>query len=109
MTRYDFTQADTLRRAVGFLLLLAAGCGQPQLGTENFRLVESLRTAVSARRTDWLEDNARQIARRHEAGQLDDDQFAALNAVVEKARAGEWEAAEAAVLELAKGQRREGT
>jgi hypothetical protein len=97
------------KRTVILLLLLAAGCGgSPQLGSENYRLVESLRTALSARRSDWLDENAEKIARLHDSGKLDDEQFAALNAIVEQARGGAWEEAEEAVVELAKAQRRDG-
>jgi hypothetical protein len=89
--------------------LLTLGCGgPPQLGAQNVRLVESLRTAISARRTDWLEQAAKTASARHESGQLDDRQYAALDAIVQQARAGEWEAAEAAVVDLAKGQQAAG-
>jgi hypothetical protein len=86
--------------------LLLAGCGtQPQVGPGNARLVESLRTAVSTRRTDWLEDNAKAVAGRHASGQLADEPYEALQAIIEQARAGNWQDAETAVLKLAKAQR----
>jgi len=99
-----------IKRWLVLAAVLLAGCGSsPQLGTENYRLVESLRTAISSRRADWLDDNAKKITARHDAGQLDDAQFAALQAIVDDARSGDWEAAEQAVLELVKAQRREGS
>ncbi len=86
--------------------LLVAGCGgPPQVGADNLRLVDSLRTAISARRGDWLEENAQRVAERHEAGQMDDKQFAAFEAIIAQARAGEWPQAEVAVVDLAKAQR----
>jgi hypothetical protein len=87
------------------LLLLVAGCGgQPQVGPENYRLVESLRTAVSARRTDWLDENARLVEERRAAGKLNDAQHGAFAAIIAKARAGQWEEAETDVVALAKAQ-----
>jgi hypothetical protein len=85
--------------------LLLTGCGQPQVGPDNARLVESLRTAISTQRTDWLEENAKEVAARHASGQLADEPFEALEAIIEQARAGDWDDAETAVLKLAKGQR----
>lgn len=90
--------------AIGLILLMGCG-GQPQMGAGNLRLVDSLRTAVSARRSDWLDENARLAAERHAAGELNDEQFASLQAIVAQARDGHWEDAESAVIRLAKAQR----
>ncbi len=75
------------------------------MGPENFRLIESLQTAVSAKREDWLEQNEKLIAERHAAGKLSDEQHAALEAIVAKARAGQWDEAGSDALALAKAQR----
>ncbi len=87
--------------AVGF----AVGCGgPPQVGVNNYRLVEGLRTAVSARRTDWLEDTAQVIKERHASGELNDEPFAALEAIIVQARDAQWKEAESEVVRLAKAQ-----
>jgi hypothetical protein len=87
------------------ILVVSAGCGgPPQVGAKNYRLIESLRTAISARRSDWLEDNARLASKRREAGQLDDEQFAAFESIIALARAGNWADAEYEVIRLAKAQ-----
>jgi hypothetical protein len=93
-------------RRLALVLLLLAGCGEPpQVGPQNYRLVDSLRTAVSARRTDWLDENARLIEKLHAEGKLTDEQQTAFDAIVAKARADNWEEAEQDVLALAKAQR----
>lgn len=87
-------------------VLLASGCGgHPQLAPQNRRLVESLRTAVSARRADWLELNAKLIESRHNAGSLSADEYRALRRIVELAQRGKWEQADDLALALHKAQR----
>jgi hypothetical protein len=86
--------------------VLVAGCSQaPQVGPENYPLIESLRTAVSARNEDWLADNARLIAERRQKGQLSEQQFAEFEAIIAQARTNDWTGAEARVIALAKAQR----
>jgi len=82
-----------------------AGCGQPTVAPNNLRLTVTLRTAISARNADWLEKNSAQIAERYAAGQMSGDEFAAFEAIVVQARAGEWEDAERAVVDLQEAQR----
>jgi hypothetical protein len=87
-------------------MLLATGCGSPaQVGPNNYRLVAALQTAISARRTDWLDDAQKEVTERRARGQLDDQQFAALDAIITQARAGQWEAAQSEIAQLAKAQR----
>jgi hypothetical protein len=89
-----------------FLLVsLVAGCGQPQVAPGNRRLVESLRTAISSKRTDWLDANAQLIEERHADGELSDDEYQTFSAIVELARGGDWAAAEKNVIALVKGQK----
>jgi hypothetical protein len=97
----------SLTRFAGCTLLAAllAGCGQPQVASGNRRLIESLRTAISAKKTDWLEDNARLIDERHAGGTLSDEEFAVFSAIISESRAGEWQAAEQHVIALGKGQK----
>lgn len=88
------------------ILALVVGCSRPpQVGTQNYELVAALRTAVSARRTDWLEDAAKVISARHAAGEINEQQFTALEAIVEQGRGGDWQGAESEVMRLAQAQR----
>jgi hypothetical protein len=87
-------------------LAIAPGCGgPPQVGANNFKLVAGLRTAISARRTDWLEATARVVAERHASGELDDRQFQGLQSIIDQAHQGNWADAERDALRLAKAQR----
>ena len=73
----------------------------------SFRLIcqRSEPTAISARRGDWLEASAKVAAERHASGELNDEPFAALEAIIEQARDGQWEAAEGDVIRLSKAQK----
>ncbi len=86
-------------------LAVAAGCGPPQVGPGNYKLVAGLRTAISARRIDWLETTAKLASERHAAGELNDEQFAALESIIAQGRQGHWEQAESEVVRLSKAQR----
>ena len=92
---------------VGLLmgLILAVGCGPPQVGPGNYKLVAGLRTAISARRIDWLETTAKIVSERHAAGELNDEQFAAIESIIAQSRQGNWEQAESEVIRLSKAQR----
>jgi hypothetical protein len=94
-----------LRFLVGLVLLPALGCdSQPQIAGENRELIVSLATAVSARDSNWLEKNA-QLMERHKAeGVLSEVEYQTFTAIVAQARAGDWDAAEAAIYALREGQ-----
>jgi hypothetical protein len=102
------TGQSTWLRAGSLWLLMGlaalAGCGRPQVGANNYRLIESLRTAISARRGDWLDENARLISQRHASGEMNDEQFAAFESILTLARGGDWAGAETEVIRLAKAQ-----
>jgi hypothetical protein len=87
-------------------LAALVGCGgPPQVGAGNYRLIESLRTAISARRSDWLEENAKLASQRQAAGDLNEEQFAAFESIIAQARDGNWTDAENEVIRFAKAQR----
>lgn len=88
------------------LLLSIAGCsGQPQMARGNRELIESLRTAVSSRKVDWLEMNAALLEERKTKSQITDDEYTALHEIVVLAQNGDWEEAEEQVIALHKAQR----
>jgi hypothetical protein len=94
-----------IRRALLLGILLVLGCGPPQVEPANYRLIESLRTALSARNVTWLDDNAKLIAKRRADGQMSEGEFAAFAAIIDQARSGDWTGAEQEVVRLAKAQR----
>lgn len=71
----------------------------------NRRLIESLRTALSARNTEWLDANWKLIEKAHADGTMDETEFARFKEIVDVARSGEWADAEEQVVKLAKGQK----
>jgi hypothetical protein len=91
-------------------VLLTVGAGltgcnrQPQIGPENRRLIDSLQTAVMAKNPEWLEANEKLIEARHQEGKLRDEEYEPLQAIVRKAKAGDWSTAAEEVRALAKGQ-----
>lgn len=92
-------------RAVLPLLIVMAGCGrQPQVAPAHRELVVSLATAVSAREPDWLSRNERQIDEQHNAGTMTDDEYRTFRSIVDQAKSGDWDSAEAAVYALRDAQ-----
>jgi hypothetical protein len=85
-------------RLSGFLLglvLLAPGCGGPtQEARENRRELDAILTAITIRNSRLLEDDAGRIKARRDAGQLTDEEYRGMEAVINKARAGDWAGAE---------------
>ena len=81
------------------------GCGsQPQIAKANVRLVEKLRTAVAARKPDWLDSAAKQIEAQHRAGKLSDDEYKALEPIIEDGRQAHWDQANDQMKRLLGGQ-----
>lgn len=86
-------------------LALAIGCSPPAVAPANQELTVTLRTAISARNTEWLAKNAELIEQRHASGEMSDDEYHAFRAIVTKAEEGNWEGAERDVVRLQKAQR----
>lgn len=78
------------------LLLAIAGCsGDPSdRELKNRRELEAILTAITIKDRKQLDRDAGRIEARHASGELSDAPFKALNAIVEKARAGDWAGAE---------------
>ncbi len=87
--------------------LAACGCSRaPQMAPGNQRLIQSLHTAVSSHRSDWLETNAKLVEERRSASQMSDEEYAAFESIIADARTGNWSRALSNVKALAKAQRR---
>ena len=93
------TSPPTSWRLIAALLLSgAAGCSRPpQVASANRELIVSLATAVSARNSSWLDENARLLEQRRSAGRCIDSEYATFKAIIDEARAGDWKSAEDAV------------
>jgi hypothetical protein len=84
---------------------LVGGCGnRPQMPVDSRNLIGSLRTAVSAQRKDWLEENAKLVDKKRSDKKLTDEQYAEFEAIIADARNGDWSAAEMEVIRLEKAQ-----
>ena len=86
-------------------LFILNGCGRSQLEADHRHLIKALRTAVSAKNVQWLEQSAEKLRREHEAGRLSDEGHALLHRVIADARGGDWQAASSELKKLARAQR----
>lgn len=93
--------------AVALLLAAAglSGCGRPQVAPKNLHLTASLRTALSAQNSEWLDQNAEVIDERHQSGEMSDEEYEAFQTILEEARAGNWREAEEEAMALQQAQR----
>ena len=82
------------------------GCGRPQASSlDNQQLIGSLRTAISARNAQWLEENAKVLEERRTAGNVADAEYEEFQAIIAMAKEGRWEAAEREVIKFLESQR----
>jgi hypothetical protein len=82
---------------IGAAALIAMGCSSEpsQRELQNARAFEALLTAVCLRNQPELEKDAQEIENRHVARELSDEKYQDLSAMIQKARAGNWQEAEA--------------
>jgi hypothetical protein len=97
------------RGAVCCIMLLATwawlGCGRPPaVEQNNLPLISSLRTALSARNTEWLKGVERAVAERRDSNLMSEDSAQHFNHLIQLARDGDWEASEHACLAFEKAQ-----
>jgi hypothetical protein len=97
------------RRPLALLMLATlafSGCSKPpQIPPDSRQLIGSLRTAVSAKRKDWLETNAKLVEEKHSQNKLTDEQYQELEAIISLAREDKWADAEKEAIRLAEVQR----
>ena len=76
---------------LAFLSLTVSGCGGPRAkDRDNRRLVDAILTAITMKNVRLLEDNATRAKEMREAGQLTEEEYQGLAAVIGKAREGDW-------------------
>ena len=82
--------------AVLIVLFFAGGCGGPtEVDRDNGRVSIEIQTAITLKNPRLLEASAVRARARHDAGQLADAEYQTMEAFIDKARAGDWQAAEA--------------
>jgi hypothetical protein len=81
--------------AMLIVLLFAGGCGGPTaVDRDNGRVSVEIQTAITLKNARLLEASAVRARARHDAGQLADADYQAMEAIIEKGRSGDWPAAE---------------
>lgn len=90
---------------IAALVVVTVGCGATQFAAQNRRLIEALQTAVTSKKSEWLEAVAKQAKEQHDRQALSDAEFKSLEAVIDSAKAGDWKTAESRVFALSEGQK----
>ncbi len=81
--------------------LALAGCGEPSVRElKNRRELEALLTAISLKNKKELDKDIQRIEDRHTSGELSDASYKDLQAIIKKARDGDWAGAEKQAYEL---------
>ena len=85
-----------------WLVLLLTGCGgEPSVrDLKNRRELEALLTAISLKNQKELDKDIQRIEDRHDSGELSDARYKDLQAIIQKAKAGDWAGAEKQAYEL---------
>ena len=87
------------------LSLLVLGCARPPaISKPNVKLIEQLRTAVAAKKTDWLDRVSKQVEEHRKAGTLSGAESEAVKSVVDEAQQDHWDEANRRLLWLIRGQ-----
>ncbi len=82
-------------------MLLLTGCGEPSIRElKNRRELEALLTAISLRNQKELDKDIQRIEERHDSGELSNGSYKDLQAIFNKAQAGDWGGAEKQAYEL---------
>lgn len=80
---------------LGVVSALFLGCGGPsEVERDNRKSFEALLTAISLKNPKELEKDAQHLDGRHTSGLLSEARHKELSAIIEKARSGDWGAAE---------------
>lgn len=77
------------------LALAACGCSGPsEADRHNRRLVDAILTAITMKNVNWLDDDAALAESGLAAGELAEEDYEELLAIIDLAREGNWQAAE---------------
>ena len=90
---------------VAGLVFFAAGCGVQQIAPENRNLMHGLQTAVSSKKVEWLDATVVQIEDHLSRGEMSEEERAAFDQIIGKARAGDWTSAQRDAFALSEGQK----
>ena len=89
-----------------FVVCLLIGCGHaPQMSAPNRKILEALQSAVSSKKLEWIEAVVTQVAEKRTSKEMSDAEFTAINAIITKAKSGDWKGAQIDSFALSEGQR----
>lgn len=98
------TRVCRLSCSVAMLLSLVGCGGPPHVSKANVKLIEQLRTAVAAKKSDWLAQAEKQIEEHRRAGTLSGPESEAVQSIIDEARQGHWDEANRRMQWLVHGQ-----
>ncbi len=76
-------------------MVLIAGCGGPSMvDRDNRRVVDEILTAITIKNLRLLDAGQARAKARHAAAQFTDDEYQAIEAIIARGRAGDWQGAE---------------
>jgi len=107
MTRLAASCRTIVHKLSALLILIAAaGCGSaPPLGSEEVSsTADALYTAVTSRRMELVDAVEEKLNKLHAEQQVSPAAMSALQAIIEQARAGQWQAAAEKLDQLIRNQ-----
>lgn len=90
--------------AIGLIFFLFYWLQPPAVALTNLRYIQSLRTAVSSQRTDYVNKVDEALKLLKDKGELSDPEWEHFQFIIAKARAGDWHAADEACMKWEKAQ-----
>jgi len=93
--RWNYVVTRWIALASLAALWVVVGCGRPPVveSDEAFSTVDALYTAITARKIELVTDVERRLKALHADGKLSKPAMQRLDAILAKARAGQWQAA----------------
>ena len=89
---------------IGLIVFLSYWLQPPVVAITNLRYIQSLRTAVSSQRTDYVNKVDEALKLLKDKGELSEPEWTHFQMIIAKARAGDWQAADQACLKWEKSQ-----
>ena len=77
----------------------------PQIAPANRNILRGLVTAVSSKKTEWLDEAVKLIEDQHSKKEMSDNEYQTLMNIVNKAKSGDWSTAQKEAFALLDGQK----
>jgi hypothetical protein len=96
--------ASLCAAVVGLIFFLFYWLQPPAVALTNLRYIQSLRTAVSSQRPDYVNKVDEALKLLKDKGELSEPEWAHFQLIIAKARTGDWQAADQACMKWEKAQ-----